>query len=84
MDNYCDSSAARGVINRQGVGKIKHLEVKHMWVQEKELKKDFTMHRVPRAENVADVLTHKVSRKEFDLALSRMGAEFRPGAPVHA
>ena len=30
----CDSSAARGVLSRIGSGKIRHLEVKHLWVQE--------------------------------------------------
>ena len=30
-----DASAARGVIMRQGVGKIRHLHVKQLWLQEK-------------------------------------------------
>ena len=30
-----DASAARGVILRQGVGKVRHLQVKELWLQEK-------------------------------------------------
>ncbi len=29
-----DASAARGVIMRQGVGKVRHLQVKQLWLQE--------------------------------------------------
>ena len=29
-----DSAAARGVLQRQGCGKIRHLEVKTLWVQQ--------------------------------------------------
>ena len=30
-----DSSAARGIIKRNGVGKVKHLEFKCLWIQER-------------------------------------------------
>ena len=29
-----DASAARGMAARHGLGKVKHLELKHLWVQE--------------------------------------------------
>ena len=72
LENYCDSSAARGVVHRKGVGKLKHLEVKHMWIQEREKANDFKMLRVPRLNNVADVLTHKVTRKDLDNTLAKL------------
>ena len=31
-----DASAAKGVIQRQGAGRVKHLSVKQLWVQERE------------------------------------------------
>eukprot|EP00972_Heterocapsa_arctica_P097928 14448885-Heterocapsa_arctica.AAC.1 len=33
MELYGDASAARGMSNRHGVGKVKHLEVKTLWMQ---------------------------------------------------
>ena len=35
LTTFIDSSAARGVSQRIGVGKIKHMSVKTMWIQEK-------------------------------------------------
>ena len=34
MKAYTDSSAARGIVHRQGVGRIKHLATRMLWVQE--------------------------------------------------
>ena len=34
LDILTDSSAARGILARQGVGKVRHLEVKTLWVQD--------------------------------------------------
>ena len=31
---YSDSSAARGVANRKGVGELKHLQVRSLWLQQ--------------------------------------------------
>ena len=33
LDIFTDSSAARGILARQGCGKVRHLEVKTLWVQ---------------------------------------------------
>ena len=41
MDRKCklacltDSSAAKGISHRRGVGRVKHLELKELWVQDK-------------------------------------------------
>ena len=31
LRSCCDSSAARGVLSRLGTGKLRHLELKHLW-----------------------------------------------------
>ncbi len=53
-----DASAAVGVVQRKGSGKIKHLEVKQLWVQEQERKKSLSMKKIPREVNWADLFTH--------------------------
>ena len=35
---HMDASAAIGVMQRRGVGKIRHLDVSTLWLQEKQLK----------------------------------------------
>eukprot|EP00972_Heterocapsa_arctica_P033703 4960458-Heterocapsa_arctica.AAC.1 len=33
----CDSSAARGMSVRRGLGKLRHLDVRHLWLQQQVL-----------------------------------------------
>ena len=55
---FGDSSAAKGVMMRQGAGRIKHLTLKTLWVQEFVQKGILIPHKIPREENCADLLTH--------------------------
>ena len=65
MEVYLDSSAARGVFQRQGVGQIRHLEVKGLWVQEALQRKLFTLHAVPSSDNTADFGTKALTIERF-------------------
>ena len=57
-----DSSAALGIVQRKGCGKVKHLAVKQLWLQEKVAEKEVTVIKIPRKENSADALTHHWSK----------------------
>ena len=46
-----DSSAAKGIVMRQGAGKVKHLDIKSLWIQERESVGDLKVLKVPRLEN---------------------------------
>ena len=48
------------------------------------MKKEFTLHRVIRTENVSDIPTHKVSARDLGLALHRMSLASRPVAHKRA
>ena len=74
---YTDISAATGIIQRQGCGKVKHLDVKSLWLQERESTADLEVIKVPRLENCSDLLTHHYTEAEADLHLSRMCVERR-------
>ena len=65
MEVFLDSSAARGVFQRQGVGRIRHLEVKSLWVQEALQRKLFTLHAVPSSDNTADFGTEALTIERF-------------------
>ena len=58
LELFGDSTASRGVLLREGCGKIKHLDVKQLWMQEKVGAGRFEVTQIPRAGNVADALTH--------------------------
>ena len=74
-----DSSVARAISERLGVGRIKHLEVKALWLQEKVKGNEVLPLKVDTKVNPADLNTkvHAVSRFEFLLDL--MGIVDIPG-----
>ena len=54
---FSDSSAARGIIHRAGLGKLRHLEIGYLWLQAAVAKKRLQVRKVNGAENPADLLT---------------------------
>ena len=52
-----DSAAALSVANRQGLGKLKHVRLGELWIQEKVHNKELTLEKVLGTENVADLFT---------------------------
>ena len=38
---WSDSSASRGIVRRTGSGRLRHLEIRHMWTQERLQKVEF-------------------------------------------
>ena len=58
-----DASAAIGIANRIGIGKVRHIEVNQLWLQEKVGKKEIRIVKVGTEENLADALTKAVDAK---------------------
>ena len=67
-----DSSAAIGICQRAGLGKVRHLAVAQLWVQERLRSKDFALTKVLGTENPADVLTKAVNRMVMEAHAPRM------------
>ena len=55
-----DASAALGIVGRRGLGKIRHIDVSHLWVQERAATKQIKYEKVKGTVNVADMLTKKL------------------------
>ena len=53
-----DSSASHGTLQRLGSGRIKHLQTRQLWLQERVYVGDVSVEKIPRAVNWADMLTH--------------------------
>ena len=58
-----NASAARSIAKRQGAGKMRHINVKSLWLQEKALQKDLEYVKVKGEENPADGLTKHVRQE---------------------
>ena len=72
-----DSSACRGIVQREGCGKVKHLEARQLWVQEYVGNKTVVVTKIPREINCSDVLTHNWSYSDGHKHLACVGLEWR-------
>jgi hypothetical protein len=68
-----DSSGAVSFTHRQGIGNIKHLAVRHLWLQELVEKSLVRVQKIPRDVNVADMMTHPPSAKELSVFCPLVG-----------
>ena len=55
-----DASAAIGISNRIGSGKVRHIEVTQLWLQDKVSQKVFVLNKVGTHDNLADAFTKGV------------------------
>ena len=65
IEVHADSSAAIGICRRSGIGKVRHLAVCQLWVQEKLRAKEFSLYKVLGLDNPADMLTKHISGDEL-------------------
>ena len=74
---WTDSSAAKAVAKRRGLGKLRHVELKWLWVQDMVKEGRVQLKTVRGEENVADHLTKPKTRADIEELLKTVGAEFR-------
>ena len=66
---FTDSSSARAIAARQGVGKIKHLATRMLWLQQAQKEGRLSVHSVPTARNPADIATKPLASKRILLLM---------------
>ena len=72
-----DSSAAKSIASRIGLGKVRHMEVKFLWLQEAVKTKKVEVRKVAGTLNPADVLTKPKSYRESADLLESVGVQIR-------
>ena len=80
----CDSSAAIGVANRTGVGKIRHLAVHLLWLQEKVRSKEIAIQKVDGVKNPADLLTKHIDQHALLRYMHELGLRAEQGRAAAA
>ena len=55
-----DSSAAKGICNRRGLGKVRHIDIHMLWLQERVQKGDIIIKKVAGDKNISDALTKHI------------------------
>ena len=64
-----DSSAARAMTQRQGIGRVRHLDASLLWIQQKEKEKVVAIASIPTDLNCADLGTKCLSKKRHKALL---------------
>ena len=74
---WTDSNTAKSVASRRGLGKLRHVELKYLWVQESVKRGRIQMRKVWGEKNVADHLTKDKMRWEYRQLLKDVGGEIK-------
>ena len=74
-----DASAAIGIANRVGVGKVRHIEVNQLWLQEKVSNGQIRIEKVKSEENLADALTKGVDAQSIEMHLGGVNVRVSNG-----
>ena len=73
-----DSSGAKSFASRRGSGRIRHIEVKWLWLQQAVADGRFRMTKVAGAKNPADILTKYKGLRDFKDQLMRVNVQVVP------
>ena len=76
---YTDASAAIGIAQRLGVGKVRHIDVGMLWVQQHQRAGEIDVQKVGTKSNPADVFTKQVPGEVLWRHLESVGFESREG-----
>ncbi|MDA8583689.1 reverse transcriptase domain-containing protein [bacterium] len=76
---YVDSSAALGVVGRRGCGKLRHVRVGNLWVQEKRENGELKYQKIAGSVNPADLMTKLVTACLRQRHVTTMGLDLREG-----
>ena len=64
------------LVNRRGLGKAKHVDMKNLWTQEASKAERFVTKKVGTNVNPADLMTKPLARPKIEQLMSIMGYEF--------
>ena len=76
VELYMDSSAALSLLSRKGLGKAKHIELQHLWLQDAVKQGRISVHKIHTVENPADLMTKALSRERTEHLMNLMGYRF--------
>ena len=74
-----DSSAALAVVARKGNGKLRHVRVGHLWVQQVAADGDLKYHNVNGEQNPSDACTKRLAGERLRKLVARVGQCQRSG-----
>ena len=72
---HVDSSAAKSMVSRSGLGKTRHIQVEYLWSQDVMKESFVQVRKIPGVINPADVCTKPLNRDEMRRLLERVNVQ---------
>ena len=76
---YADSSAALAIADRKGSGKLRHINVRMLWLQEKERRGEVELRKIKGELNPADLMTKYMPGTRVADLMRRIGQRRKEG-----
>ena len=77
MELFSDSSAARGFAAKQGLGRMKHIQRRFLWVQQEVYANRLKLRAIKTECNTADLLTKGLSAGRLRYLMELLGCQRR-------
>ena len=74
-----DASAAIGIAQRKGLGKIRHLDTQSLWIQDALRERRVEWSKVLGTEHPADMMIQPLGSKSLNKLMGNVGLEVRAG-----
>ena len=76
---YADSSAALAIAKRKGAGKLRHIHISALWIQDIQDREGAQLMKILVTENPADKMTKYLARDNMDACMRTIGQDIRQG-----
>ena len=74
-----DATAAKGILDRTGLAKVRHIDVNFLWIQEQCAKKLVPLVKIPGEHNTADLMTNRLTVLMIKRHVEKLCRSFRDG-----
>merc|ERR1712078_731489 len=78
---YGDSSGALAITKRKGAGKLRHINVSCLWIQERIEEKELELRKVLGTNNPANMMTQYLARMPLDGCMVQLNQHRVTGRP---
>ena len=76
---YADASAALGIVQRRGIGKVRHIHTQCLWLQEAHATKRLAFEKTDGRRKPSDLFAKNLSELLMDRRMKLIGAEAESG-----
>eukprot|EP00973_Karenia_brevis_P030826 4251893-Karenia_brevis.AAC.1 len=67
-----DANATMGIIHRRGLGKMRHIDVQDLWLQQALVEEKLKLAKIPGTSNAADIGTKPLTAEVINAFMSKL------------